>query len=118
MDTSKLKMLMFAVLLHVVFMPFASALLYDITGNTNNINLLALTNKRPPGPGESEIWRDRNIYSEFFHLVPQLRRNPARFHNYYRMSIASVDYILEFLTPQILVYENMAFYSNVLYKML
>ena len=82
-------------------MPFASALLYDITGNTNNINLLALTNKRPPGPGESEIWRDRNIYSEFFHLVPQLRRNPARFHNYYRMSIASFDYILELLTPRL-----------------
>ena len=84
-------------------MPFASACLFDLSSSTYLKVRAAGYRKRCERSDiktpVSEIWKDRHLYSEYFHLVPQLRRNPARFWNYYRMSVPTFDYIHYKLAP-------------------
>ena len=92
-------MLSFGLVIFTFFMPFASALLYDISGTTHvNAHLPAILPNRKP---ERDIWKERRQYSEYFHLVPHLRNDPALFHNYYRMSKETFDYLLECIAPRL-----------------
>ena len=47
------------------------------------------------------ILRDRSLHGMYFTLFPELRNNPGKFYNYFRMSIENFDYLVSKLKPKI-----------------
>lgn len=53
----------------------------------------------PKRIGVHEINALRQRYGEYHHLLPQMRRDPERFHRYLRMYPSTFDYILSKISP-------------------
>ena len=46
-----------------------------------------------------EIYKDREVFGEYHHLYPLLRKYEDKFREYLRMSISTFDYILSAIDP-------------------